>query len=367
MIEIPVRLGVQQRVLPSYRVPFFDMLAQACTRGFSLFAGEPRPQEAIPTAPALPHGQVIPAKNRHFLNSLFYFCWQSGLMDWLESWQPEVLIVEANPRYLRTPSAVRWMHERKRPVIGWGLGSPSATGFLAGMRKSNRRRFLNQFDALIAYSHQGAAQYAALGYPQERIFTAINAVVPRPIHPFPQRQPLTQRKPILLYVGRLQSRKRLDLLLHACASLPANLQPELWLVGDGPERPGLEALSSQLFPARFTGSKFGEELDNIFQSADLFILPGTGGLAVQQAMSFGLPIIAAEGDGTQADLVRPSNGWQITPCDLSALTTALQKAFSVPEQLPVMGAASYEIVTHEANLEIMVSVFSTAIHSVLKV
>ncbi len=36
------RLGVQQRVLPSYRVPFFDSLAQVFPQGVSVFAGQPR-------------------------------------------------------------------------------------------------------------------------------------------------------------------------------------------------------------------------------------------------------------------------------------------------------------------------------------
>jgi hypothetical protein len=41
------KLGVQQRVLPSYRVPFFDLLAGHCTGGMSLFAGQARPVEMI--------------------------------------------------------------------------------------------------------------------------------------------------------------------------------------------------------------------------------------------------------------------------------------------------------------------------------
>jgi len=30
-------------------------------------------------------------------------------------------------------------------------------------------------------------------------------------------------------------------------------------------------------------------------------------------MAYGLPVIVAEGDGTQSDLVRPENGWRIPP------------------------------------------------------
>lgn len=41
------RLALQQRVLPSYRVPFFDLLAGHCENGMSLFAGEARPEEMI--------------------------------------------------------------------------------------------------------------------------------------------------------------------------------------------------------------------------------------------------------------------------------------------------------------------------------
>jgi glycosyltransferase involved in cell wall biosynthesis len=39
----------------------------------------------------------------------------------------------------------------------------------------------------------------------------------------------------VLYVGRLQARKRLDDLIRACAAL-RSLQPKLVIVGDGPER-----------------------------------------------------------------------------------------------------------------------------------
>ncbi len=50
LIRFEGRLGLQQRVLPDYRVPFFDTLAANCEGGFSLFAGQPRPEEAIKTA-----------------------------------------------------------------------------------------------------------------------------------------------------------------------------------------------------------------------------------------------------------------------------------------------------------------------------
>src|SRR4030095_12861636 len=121
MKRFPGRLAVQQRVLPKYRGPFFDLLAAACDGGMSLFTGLPRRSEGITTTDQLQVAHTHLGKNLHLFGGPFYLCYQFGLMNWLKNWDPDALIVEANPRSLSTPSAVRWMHERKRPVIGWGL------------------------------------------------------------------------------------------------------------------------------------------------------------------------------------------------------------------------------------------------------
>lgn len=361
-MSIPVRLGVVQRVLPAYRATFFDALAENCPAGLSVFAGQPRPEEMIESGAGLQIATRFQAGN---IPLPFHLCWQSGLLGWLNSWQPQVVIVEANPRYLHTPAAVRWMHARGRKVIGWGLGAP---GRQTGLRAAFRRRFLNQFDALLTYSQSGAAEYRAAGFSEQRIFVAPNAAAPRPVQPPPLRsQDFANGRPTVLFVGRLQARKRVDLLLRACAALPTTLQPSVWIVGDGPVRADLQALAAQVYPgAQFFGARHGAELDPLFDAADLFVLPGTGGLALQQAMSHALPALAAEADGTQADLVRPANGWRLVPGSLEDLVGALQQALSDPARLRRMGLESYRIVAEEINLERMVSVFEQAVLAVLE-
>ncbi len=363
--SIPARLGIVQRVLPVYRAPFFEALATACRNDLGVFAGQPRLVEAIESAEQLKTARLFPAVNRHFFNGKLYLCFQQGLIAWLEAWQPDVLILEANPRYLSTPAAVRWMHQRQRPVIGWGLGTPAATGAFSGLRSAARRNFVNQFDALITYSQTGAAEYAALGYPQERIFVAPNAAAARPKAAPPPRPAQVQR-PTVIFTGRLQARKRVDLLLRACAALPISLQPHLVIVGDGPERQALQALAGEIYPqAEFTGALFADELKPFLELADLFVLPGTGGLAVQQAMAAALPVIVAEADGTQADLVRADNGWLVQPGDLAALTARLGQALADIPSLRQMGLKSYKIITEEINLEAMVAAFARAVACVL--
>jgi glycosyltransferase involved in cell wall biosynthesis len=362
MIEIPLRLGLQQRVFPSYRAPFFEALASTCRRGFSLCAGQPRSDEAIEPAVALRGGQLFTTRNLHLFRGSAYVCWQTGLLRWLRIWNPEALIMEANPRYLNTPLAVRWMRARRRPVIGWGLGVGS---FQNGLLSGYRRRFLLSFDALIAYSARGADEYAAAGFDPRRVFVAPNAATSRPTSPPPERP---EDKPAgdltVLFVGRLQARKRVDLLIRACASLPDDIRPKLLIVGDGPERARLEGLAEREYPRTvFLGSRHGEELLPIYTQADLFVLPGTGGLAVQQAMAHALPVIVAEADGTQQDLVRAENGWVTPPGDLAALTGRLREALADLPRLRRMGASSYRVVADEVNVESMVAVFARAIES----
>lgn len=359
---IPVRLAVQQRVLPAYRAAFFDLLARSCEKGMSVFYGEPRQDEALGAQGELKVAERGYAENLYLGSGRFYACFQRGVMNWLEVWQPDVLIVEANPRYLSTPRAVLWMKARGRPVIGWGLGAPPAGSF---WRKMLRERFLAQFSALITYSKAGFEQYQRAGFRGDRIFIAPNAVAPRPTGICPERPDSFRGRPVVLYVGRLQPRKRVDLLIRACARLPESIRPRLVVVGDGPERTALEALAREVFPeTEFPGERRGADLASIWAEADLFVLPGTGGLAVQEAMAAGLPVAVAEADGTQADLVREENGWRLRPGDEDHLVTILQEALDDPVRLRRMGRAGYRIVDQEINLETMVDGFIQAIKSV---
>jgi glycosyltransferase involved in cell wall biosynthesis len=368
----PGRVGLQQRVLPTYRMPFFDALAATCKNGLSVFAGKPVTTEFIETTGQLRTARHVPARNRHFLSpsSPWYSCWQEGLVSWLEAWQPDALIVEGNLRYASTRVALDWMRRRKKPVIGWGLGiSPTSRSswrnVLNAWRMRSWQHFLRHFDALICYSKSGAEQYCALGFPADRVVVAPNAVAPRPTTSPIERPAALSGLPHVLFVGRLQTRKRIDLLVDACAGLPPGEQPTLTIVGDGPDRAAMETHAQAVYPkAQFVGAHSGKDLESYFAAADLFVLPGTGGLAIQQAMAHALPVIVAEGDGTQSNLVRPGSGWLVPPGNVRALQAILRDALSNIPRLRRMGIEAHRIVAEEVNLEAMVSAFLRTLHAV---
>jgi len=356
------RLAIQQRVLPMYRAPFFEYLDSVCEGGVTLFAGIPLSQEGIQAKINLLSANLTRGRNIHFSkpSSSYYFCWQKGLISWLEKWNPDVLIVEANSRIITTKKGINWMRQHQRPVLGWGLG---AAKIEHPIRYRFRKNFLESLDGMISYSKRGEKEYQTLGI--RKIWTAYNAVSSKPLMEHPGRPLHSDDKPKLLFVGRLQKRKRIDILLKACAAIPEEQQPKLIIIGDGPFRSELEEIAKLEYPqAVFVGAKHGEQLTYFFDTADLFVLPGTGGLAVQQAMSRGLPVIVAEGDGTQDDLVRPENGWQVPPGNIDVLTKVIMDAVTDLHRLRKMGSESYRIVKEEINLEKMADVFIDAVNEV---
>jgi len=368
MKEQPLHIGIQQRVLPAYRIPFFDMLAEHYRGKVSVFYGKARRHEMLQTN-AVPEVALHQrGKNIHLFKGQFYLCWQLGLMQWLQAWKPDVLIMEANPRYLSSRRAIRWMKAHRRKVIGWGLGSPATHGLFGRLRMKQRRKFIRQFDVLITYSQQGAEEYQALGYAGEYIFVAPNAVAARPTNNPPERPMHYEfNQPQVLFVGRLQERKRVDMLIDACAQLPQETRPQLHIVGDGPARNELQQLAQMRCPdAKFYGAMHGKELAALFKKADLFVLPGTGGLAVQEAMSYALPVIVGEADGTQSDLVRSENGWMLQAGGVNELVQIMRDALHDITTLRKKGSASYTIVRDEVNLEAMVAAFEKAIITVMK-
>ncbi len=137
----------------------------------------------------------------------------------------------------------------------------------------------------------------------------------------------------LLFVGRLVAYKGADILLEALhrltqkasfkspdTSLGKSAQRSiiLTIVGDGPERQRLEALTQTLgltHMVRFTGWVKQEETRQYYADADLFCFPSIrefGGAVALEAMAFGLPCIVPDYAGL-AEYVTPDTGFKIFP------------------------------------------------------
>lgn len=368
-ISFDGRLALQDLVLPLYRRTIYERLEPRINGGLGVFTGVSGETHGVVVSDELAVAENMRVVNRHYIGGPAEIVWQPGFVNWLESFKPDVMIASGNPRIASTYRAIRWARRNNVPVLGWGLGTLMMGSRLAPARNLMRRFFFQSFDGILAYSSKAKEQYASCGVREERIYIVHNAISPRPTHEAPARDDKLVDGGRLLFVGRIYPGKRLDLLFEAVASLPDSMSPSIEIVGDGPGYEEIQAEADALLPGRvhFTGALYGEELSAAFRRADLFVLPGMGGLAIQEAMTWALPVIAAEGDGTQFDLVREGNGWLMEPGDVDSLRRALMSALNDCPRLRTMGLESYRIVRDELNLERMIDEMVDAVCRIRKV
>ena len=162
-------------------------------------------------------------------------------------------------------------------------------------------------------------------------------------------------KRVVLFVGSLTQTKGIHLLIQAYGKMPELHQStSLLIVGDGPERAPAEQLAQDLDLG--DGVKFAstvyEGVEAYFQLADLMVLPGTGGLAISESMTHGLPVICSAGDGVEVDLIDEGvNGFRVAPNNVEDLVEKMRIALQSPEKLKDMGAASRRIISERANID----------------
>jgi L-malate glycosyltransferase len=136
---------------------------------------------------------------------------------------------------------------------------------------------------------------------------------------------LPPNDPVVVYLGRLTSEKRVDHLIQVWTDVrTAFPQAHLLIVGTGPEEDRLRTQAASVPGVRFTG-QVNDSLSYL-QTADLFVLPSaTEGLSnsLLEALSTGLPVLATAVGGTPDVISNRENGYLIPPDDLSALKSGL--------------------------------------------
>ena len=154
---------------------------------------------------------------------------------------------------------------------------------------------------------------------------------------------------VVLFAGKFESKKRPRDLVAAFKR--AKLEnTTLLLVGNGEEETALRADSAghpHIVLAPFQNQT---QMPRTYATGDVFVLPSHGseetwGLAVNEAMCLGRPVIVSSHVGCGPDLVSPRRNGLVFPAgDVAALAGALQEALSDPVRLQAWGMQSSEMI-----------------------
>ena len=157
---------------------------------------------------------------------------------------------------------------------------------------------------------------------------------------------LTQGHPeslLLLYVGRLSPEKDIESLRPLLEAFPS---ARLALVGHGPHHKTLETHFAG-FPVVMPGFLHGKELASAFASSDIFVMPSrteTLGLVVLEAMSSGLPVVAARAGGIPEMIQDGVSGYLYD--EESEAIVAIQSLLDSKEKMDSIGRTAREYASH---------------------
>jgi phosphatidylinositol alpha-mannosyltransferase len=158
----------------------------------------------------------------------------------------------------------------------------------------------------------------------------------------PPDMPSDQRH--VLYVGRLEPRKGVEHLVQAMATVQrADRSPRLVIVGDGPDRDGLEAAARRAgIAATFAGRVPDDALPGYYRAADVVCAPALGdesfGLVLLEAMAAGRPLVATRIAGYAELLEGRDLARLVDAGDATGLAREISSLLDHPGQARVLAA-----------------------------
>ncbi len=299
------------------------------------------------------------------------------LIKQLIEFDPEAILVYGWA-YQSHLKALRYF-KGKKPV--WFRGDSTLKNDAGGLRQWLRHLFLRwvykHVDIAFYVGTDNKAYFERMGLTDNQLIFCPHAVdnlhfssaTTEDRKTFRNRYGISENQTLVLFCGKLESRKRPELLLKAFQK--ANLtDTALLFVGNGAME---EELKSMVDPAsssiHFVEFQNQSKMPVVYSSCDLFCLPSdneTWGLAVNEAMAAGKAIIVSDQVGCAADLVIPGkNGEVFRNGDLEDFSTKLHALMSDSKNLARMGSISSEVIrnwTVEKQTEVIIKTLEEEKH-----
>jgi glycosyltransferase involved in cell wall biosynthesis len=262
----------------AYRVGFFNALSEKIPELTVLHFGE-TPDQVLLFQSLV--GEKISLKGWHVIKNL------SSIVK-----NYDVLVFGFDIHWMNTFAISRKYHN----LIWWGHGKSKHI-----VANAVKRFFVKNAKACVAYDEKGKISYEDLGAHENRVFVAPNTLKVSLSEDFSQ-----ESKSTYLFVGRLQSRKRIDLLLKSFAKIQNELSDhiQIEIVGDGEmelKRLYLLSLDLQISDRVkfFPGTTDEAILKEHFKKALAYVSPGIVGLGALHSFAYGVPVVTL-GHGNQA-------------------------------------------------------------------
>ena len=214
-------------------------------------------------------------------------------------------------------------------------------------------RLLERCDRVATPTRTAAHALQVMGYRRD-VDTISNGVDTTRFAPGASSAALKDRfeldgRPTVLYTGRLDAEKQMDVWLRAAAAAARQVDVQFVVGGEGTERPRLEQMARDLGiedRTRFIGYVSDQEFPSLYRMADVFFITSPvelQSITALEALASGLPIVAVEARALPELVHHAYNGYLVAPGDWQAAGSTLADLLLDEQRRSTMGIASREM------------------------
>lgn len=303
-----LRVMIQYNCIPHYRWRLFRHLSSCHDCEFTVVADSEPDTPFLKVVPAVKESGIRAVRvhtrilNIPFMPALY---WQLGAVQYVVRHRPDVVVALGSPYSLTAWALCLIGKVLGIPVLLWTHGLLEEE---RGLHWWMRSVFYKSAHGLLLYGDHAKTLLLERGFSMDRLHVVYNSLdydVQSRIDAemsdearasFRASLGIDQNGRLVVFTGRLQAVKRLDLLLEAVSMLKGRGRVvHVALVGDGAERERLTELAEQLNIAplvHFLGESYDERyLGLVLGAGDLCVIPSGAGLSVIHALAFGTPVL----------------------------------------------------------------------------
>lgn len=318
--------------------------------------------------------EVLPNTAAHPGTHHFFGLRNPTLLSRVLGWRPEAVHVTGYA-WLSHLLAMQALHRRGVPVLFRGdshLLDEPRRGPRWWTKQTILRRVLSWPSIFLYVGQANKAYYEAFGVLPSRLHFCPHSIeverfaepadkLERQARAWRHELRIPEDKVVLLFAGKFEDKKRPTALMRAVQRL-ADPRLLLLMVGDGELGDEVRNIATA-DPNRFHVLPFQNQsrMPLVYRLGDLFVLPSaygeTWGLAVNEALACGRPVLVSNKVGCAADQVRPGVTGDVFPADewtsfRNALTELTRDSVALHEmgQRARAQAAQFDVVQTEASL-----------------
>jgi len=282
---------LQYLSLPDYRRSLFSELSEDQRIDFEIVCGKSSPYPFLKNYIPSQKTEVTYIRNKYIKFGKKTLTWQQNIFKTIANRKPDcVIMLGVDPTIISNLPLFLYLKVLGIKILWWSHGTLGHQGIIG---KLFRIFFYRLSDGILLYNKDGEERLIKYNIDKQKLFVVNNCINGESYKNATIN--LFKKKIKIIFSGRLESRKKLEILIQAIKIFKERkIQVELDIIGTGMLQHSLEILVKDNKIEKevtFHGSVYGKEADRLISNANVGVIPGDAGLSVIHYMARGLPAI----------------------------------------------------------------------------